>query len=155
MTERRVFFARHGKFSQEYFWYNGPRALPPADKNGGKGGGKLKSGTDNKPGTTGGNPARDPVQHNGKTVTQDNSLFDPNAIDEMGRTNTQRMQQGLAPKGYDGKSVNIHHIDQTNNGPVAEMSKTSHTQNYNDLHTNTGQSLSQIDRNEFGKWRND
>jgi hypothetical protein len=93
------------------------------------------------------------VRFNGKTVTQDNSLFDPNAIDNMGRTNVQRMQQGLAPKGYDGQSVNIHHIDQTNTGPVIEVLDSVHKQEYSSLHTNTGQSPSLIDRNAFNKWK--
>ena len=32
---------------------------------------------------------------NGKTVTMDNSIFDPNFVDRQGRTNIQRMEQGL------------------------------------------------------------
>ena len=43
----------------------------------------------------------------GKTVTMDNSTFDPNFVDKQGRTNVQRMEQGLAPIGRDGKSVNM------------------------------------------------
>ena len=93
------------------------------------------------------------VEVNGKTVTMDNSLFDPNFVDNQGRSNVQRMDQGLAPIGTDGKSVNIHHIDQTNNGPVMEITATEHQQNYSDLHTNTGQEPSQIDRGEFNNWR--
>ena len=75
--------------------------------------------------------------------------------DKLGRTNTQRMEQGLAPIGKDGKSVNIHHIDQTDTGPVMEITATEHQQNYADLHSNTGQSPSQIDRNAFNSWRKD
>jgi len=93
------------------------------------------------------------VEYKGKTVTQNNSLFNPNAVDSMGRTNVQRMQQGLAPIGYDGQSVNIHHIDQTNTGPVIEISGSAHQQGYSDLHTNTGQASSLIDRNAFNQWR--
>lgn len=93
------------------------------------------------------------VDVNGKTVTMDNSTFDPNLVDKQGRTNVQRMEQGLAPIGTDGKSVNIHHIDQTNNGSVMEMTATEHQQNYSNLHTNTGQSPSQINRSEFNNWR--
>lgn len=93
------------------------------------------------------------VEVNGKTVTMDNSTFDPNFVDKQGRTNVQRMQQGLAPIGTDGKSVNIHHIDQTNNGPVMEITATEHQQNYSSLHTNTGQEPSQINRSEFDSWR--
>ena len=93
------------------------------------------------------------VEYKGKTVTQNNSLFNPNAVDSMGRTNVQRMQQGLAPIGYDGQSVNIHHIDQTNTGPVIEISGSAHQQGYSDLHANTGQASSLIDRNAFNQWR--
>ena len=89
----------------------------------------------------------------GKTVTMDNSTFDPNFVDKQGRTNVQRMEQGLAPIGRDGKSVNIHHIDQTNSGPVMEITATEHQQNYSNLHTNIGQEPSQIDRNAFSSWR--
>ena len=85
--------------------------------------------------------------------TMDNSTFDPNFVDKQGRTNVQRMEQGLAPIGRDGKSVNIHHIDQTNSGPVMEITATEHQQNYSNLHTNTGQEPSQIDRNAFSSWR--
>ena len=95
------------------------------------------------------------VVFRGKTVTQNNSLFDPAAIDSMGRTNVQRMQQGLAPIRVDGKSVNIHHINQTNTGPVMEISGSAHQQGYGVLHTNTGQTPSQIDRNAFSQWRSD
>ena len=97
-------------------------------------------------------PSTRTIEFNGKTVYQDDNLFDPNAVDEMGRTNIKRMEQGLAPKGYDGQPVNIHHIDQTNDGPVMEISASEHQTNYGDLHENTGQSFSQINRNEFNRW---
>jgi hypothetical protein len=93
-------------------------------------------------------------QFKGKNIFQDNSLFNPKFVDKQGRSNLQRMQEGLAPIGYDGKSVNIHHIDQTNNGPLMEISGSAHTQHYGELHKNTGQSPSQIDRPAFNNWRN-
>lgn len=93
------------------------------------------------------------VDVNGKSVIMDSSIFDPNFVDKQGRTNVQRMEQGLAPIGTDGKSVNIHHIDQTNNGTVMEITATEHQQNYSKLHTNIGQSPSQINRTEFNRWR--
>lgn len=95
------------------------------------------------------------VEVNGKRVTMDNNTFDPNLVDKQGRTNIQRMDQGLAPIGTDGKSVNIHHIDQTNNGPVMEITATKHQQNYSKLHANTGQTPSQINRKAFNNWRNE
>lgn len=93
------------------------------------------------------------VEINGKTVIMDNSTFDPNLVDKQGRTNIQRMEQGLAPIGTDGKSVNIHHIDQTNDGTVMEIAATRHQENYNELHMNKGQMPSQINRTEFNSWR--
>ena len=69
------------------------------------------------------------------------------------RTNAQRMQKGLAPIGNDGKPVNIHHIDQTDAGPVIEMLATYHQQNYSSLHQNTGQTPSLINRSQFNSWR--
>lgn len=93
------------------------------------------------------------IEVNGKKVTIDNSTFDPNYVDKEGRTNIERMQQGLTPIGTDGKSVNIHHIDQTNNGPVMEITDTEHKQNYSSLHENTGQTPSKIDGKAFNKWR--
>ena len=93
------------------------------------------------------------TEFKGKTVYQDDSLFNPNSVDKQGRTNIQRMEEGLAPIGKDGKSVNLHHVDQMDNGPIQEISATSHQQNYSDLHQNTGKSPSQINRPYFNKWR--
>ena len=104
-------------------------------------------------GTGGGNQT---VQFRGKQVTQDNSTFDPRFVDpRSGLTNVQRMERGLAPIGRDGKPVNIHHVNQTNTGPVREITATQHQQNYRNLHQNTGQSPSQINRPEFNRWRQD
>lgn len=64
----------------------------------------------------------------------------------------QRMQDKLAPIGKDGKSVVIHHMDQTNSGPVQEMLDSVHRENFASLHSNTGQQLSQINRNTFKTW---
>ena len=89
----------------------------------------------------------------GKEVYWDNKTFDPYRKDWLGRTNIQRMQKGLAPIGHDGKSVNIHHIDQTDDGPVVEISTTEHSKYTKILHDNTGQKPSQINRREFNKWR--
>jgi hypothetical protein len=99
--------------------------------------------------------ARSVTKFQDKTVIQDNSTFDPNRINDDGRTNIQRMSDGQAPIGYDGRPVNIHHIDQTNTGSVMEIQETMHQRNHNTLHRNTGQSPSLIDRPEFSIWRAD
>ena len=94
------------------------------------------------------------IQVNGKTVVTDNKTFDPNFIDPQGRSNIQRMRQGLAPIGHDGKSVNMHHIFQTDRSPVIQMSASYHQKFYSLLHKNTGQSPSLINRPVFDTWRN-
>lgn len=89
----------------------------------------------------------------GKTVIMNSDLFDPDLVDGRKRTNVQRMEQGLAPIGRDGKSVQLHHIDQTDDGPVMEITATDHQRNYSILHANTGQFPSKIDRKSFNAWR--
>lgn len=97
---------------------------------------------------------RTKMTFNGKEVYIDNNLFDPNYVDDLtGLTNQELMAKGRPPIGIDGKPIIIHHLDQTNNGPVMEIKKTQHQQHYSDLHDNTGQSPSLINRNEFNKWR--
>lgn len=91
---------------------------------------------------------------NGKEVYIDNDLFDSNYIDDLtGLSNKDLMSKGKPPIGAGGKPISIHHLDQTNDGAVMEIMKTDHQQNYKDLHQNTGQSPSQINRSEFDKWR--
>jgi RHS repeat-associated protein len=89
----------------------------------------------------------------GKTVHQRDDLIDASKVDDLGRTNLQRMKEGLAPLGPDGKSVNLHHLIQTNNSAVAEVSASLHQKFYKILHINTGQLPSNIDRAAFDKWR--
>lgn len=90
---------------------------------------------------------------NGKMVLIDNSTFNPNFIDEFGRSNIVRMNEGLAPIGMDGYPVNIHHLDQTDTGAVVEMMQSVHRENYSRIHSNTGQYPSFIDRPAFNIWR--
>ncbi len=94
------------------------------------------------------------VKVNGKTVLIDNSTFDPDFIDGNGISNRQRMANGLAPIGNDGYPVNLHHLDQTNNGSIVEMTQSLHRTNYFKIHTNTGDYPSLIDRPAFTIWRN-
>lgn len=89
----------------------------------------------------------------GAKVIKDDKIIDPKQVDSRGRSNKERMEKGLAPVGPDGKPVNLHHVDQTMDGPIKEMTTTNHQQNYATLHTNTGGSPSNIDRAAFDKWR--
>ena len=86
-------------------------------------------------------PAQPPEGGNGK---YENSL-----------ENQQRMSQGKAPIGQDGKPMELHHEGQASNGQLKEMTQTKHRggENFKNNHPNTGQSPSQIDRNKFKQQR--
>uniref|UniRef100_UPI0035CF05CD DUF637 domain-containing protein n=2 Tax=unclassified Bartonella TaxID=2645622 RepID=UPI0035CF05CD len=91
---------------------------------------------------------------------QRDDLFDPNRVsdwEEKGKTvwgtNVERMEAGRAPIGFDGRSVELHHLKQTHEGPIAEMSKESH-QKYNSvIHAPSKTHQSLIERKKFKKWR--
>jgi RHS repeat-associated protein len=83
----------------------------------------------------------------GNTVYQRDDLINPNLVDKRGRTNLERMQEGLAPLAADGKSVNLHHIDQTPEGPLVELKSTEHWE------INHSQEPTKIDRQDFRSYR--
>lgn len=87
-------------------------------------------------------------------VMQRNDIIDPNRIDDLGRTNIERMKAGSAAIGPDGKSINLHHIYQTPDGPIAELTDTFHSVNHKELHTflKAGEP-SRINREAFDVWR--
>jgi len=60
-------------------------------------------------------------------VAQRNSTFDPMQRDGQGRTNIERMEQGLAPYGRDGNAVVLHHLNQMRGGPLIELTKAEHS----------------------------
>lgn len=93
------------------------------------------------------------VEHNGTKVYQRDDIINSNKVDKMGRTNIERMEQGLAPLGSDGKSVNLHHMTQTNDSAIAEVTQTFHQQNKKAIHINPNTIPSGIDRNMFNRWR--
>lgn len=102
----------------------------------------------------------DPVEFNGNKVYQRDDLFDPNRMTtwrEKGKvirgTNVERMATGRAPVGHDGNAVNLHHMLQTQNGPIAEMSQTCHKTNYGIIHINPNAIPSGIYRSAFNAWR--
>ncbi len=95
----------------------------------------------------------EPINFKGHKVFQRNDLIDPNLVDERGRTNLERMQNGLAPLGPDGKPLNLHHMTQRNDGPIAEMAQTFHQKNSKTIHINPNTVPSGIDRKNFNKWR--
>ncbi|MFF3645365.1 HNH/ENDO VII family nuclease [Streptomyces sp. NPDC002564] len=99
------------------------------------------------------------VEYRGQRVYQRDDLVldNPEAIqarDRYGRSNLKRMQQGLAPLGPDGRPMNVHHMLQTEDGPMAELTHGMHFGNYHQLHWKSGTKIpSGINREEFDIWR--
>lgn len=89
----------------------------------------------------------------GKKVYQRSDLIDPNRLDSKGRTNVVRMQKGLAPIGPDGEPINLHHLTQEDDSPIAEMTKTFHQENSGILHIDRSTTRSRINRPRFGRWK--
>ena len=87
----------------------------------------------------------------GKTVVRRDDLFNPRAMDGLGRTNVERMRQGLAPLGKDGKPMELHHHRQRSKGPILELTSTLHRKHGADLHRYSRES--EIDRAEFERWK--
>ena len=52
--------------------------------------------------------------------------IDLTKVDAKGRTNLERMQQGLAPQDSNGVSYELHHVGQKKEGTLAIMSQTEH-----------------------------
>lgn len=61
---------------------------------------------------------------NGKTALIRD--IDLNFVDEMGRTNLARMQQGLAPLDPTGVPYELHHVGQKTNSTLAILTKAEH-----------------------------
>ncbi|WP_221152333.1 hemagglutinin repeat-containing protein, partial [Rhizobium binae] len=104
--------------------------------------------------------AQEPIQFQRYKVYQRNDLFDPDLLTswrEGGKvitgTNIERMASGRAPIGIDGKSVNLHHITQTQSGPIAEVTQTFHQSNSSVIHINPNTIPSGIDRSAFDIWK--
>lgn len=71
-----------------------------------------------------------------------------------GKTNLELMQLGRAPIGFDGKSVNLHHMLQSEDSPIAEVTQSFHQTNSAVIHINSSSGIpSGINRAEFDKWR--
>lgn len=92
------------------------------------------------------------VEINGKKCLIRDDI-DLDLEDEDGITNRQRMERGRPPITKDGEEVELHHIGQKQNSPLAELTMEQHRGVGNDtiLHDKTKET--EIDRNEFGKER--
>lgn len=87
-----------------------------------------------------------------KCLVRDDIDFDQK--DLMGRTNTERIDQGLAPINKDLKVIELHHIGQNSDSPLAELTQQEHRGKGNDtiLHDKTKES--EINRGKFTSERN-
>ena len=47
-------------------------------------------------------------------------------VDSRGRTNLERMRQGLAPQDSNGISYELHHVGQKKDGTLAILSQSEH-----------------------------
>ncbi|TKI71894.1 hypothetical protein FC756_03615 [Lysinibacillus mangiferihumi] len=74
--------------------------------------------------------------------------IDYSAKDQFGRTNLERMEQGLAPL-VDGQPVELHHVGQEMDSPLAELTRGEHRGegNFSVLHEAGKEST--INRNVF------
>ena len=74
--------------------------------------------------------------------------------DEDGITNAERVRNGLAPIGPDGKSYELHHVGQKTDSPLAVLTDKQHRSkgNYSTLHKNEGPGVhSKISDAEWNK----
>lgn len=93
------------------------------------------------------------VQFEGNRVFQRDDLIDPRKVDKDGLTNLERMKRGKAPIGPDGRPIQLHHMTQRHNGPIAEITESMHKKHFGVLHINRGEIPSGINRRAFDKWR--
>lgn len=89
----------------------------------------------------------------GQDFIKRDDLFDSKYIDATGRSNIDRMKQGLAPIGKDGNPINLHHMKQQSNGIISEVSHTEHKEYSDIFHRYAGKNESEVDRSAFDKLR--
>ena len=73
--------------------------------------------------------------------------------DEFGRTNKERMEEGKAPLDKDGKPIELHHIGQKSDAPLAELKWEEHRGKGNDAILHDKSKDSEIDREVFATQR--
>ena len=81
--------------------------------------------------------------------------IDWNQKDEYGRTNRERVEQKLSPLDKNGDPIELHHMGQKPDSPLAELPMEKHRGKGNDgiLHDKTKES--EINRGEFDQEKDD
>lgn len=94
------------------------------------------------------------VEINGKKVLIRTDI-DWNQKDEKGRTNAERIKKGLAPLDKNGNPIELHHIGQHADSPLAELTFEEHRGNGNDtiLHDKSKETETHGEGNTWDKER--
>lgn len=69
--------------------------------------------------------------------------------DSMGRTNQERAEAGLPPIDKEKNTIELHHIGQKSNGPLAELTPDEHRGKENNSVLHNTQKPTEIDRSTF------
>ena len=80
---------------------------------------------------------------NGESMLIRKDLDIASVVDDMGRTNLERMQEGLAALDKDGHAYELHHIGQRTDSPLAILTRKEHDNNVLHWNTNTDNPSSQ------------
>ena len=75
--------------------------------------------------------------------------------DSMGRTNSERMEKGLPPLDKNGRPIELHHIGQKSDRPLAELTTSEHRGKGNDTVLHDKKKESEIDRDKFAEERSE
>jgi hypothetical protein len=94
----------------------------------------------------------EPAQVNGKDALIRNDI-DYDQQDAFGRTNLERMKLGLAPLDAEGRPIELHHIGQKHDSPLAELTRDEHRGKGNDNVLHNKLKESEINREDFDKER--
>jgi len=78
--------------------------------------------------------------------------IDLEQLDDNGLSNFERMKKGLSPLDENGEPIELHHIGQKSDSPIAELTKGEHRGEYNKILHDTTQT-SEINREEFSVFR--
>ncbi|MBF8753625.1 hypothetical protein CYD26_16935 [Pseudomonas sp. FFUP_PS_473] len=94
----------------------------------------------------------EPAQVNGKDALIRTDI-DYDQKDAFDRTNLERMKLGLAPLDAQGRPIELHHIGQKQDSPLAELTRDEHRGNGNDNVLHNKLKESEIARDDFDKER--
>lgn len=94
----------------------------------------------------------EPTEVNGKDALIRTDI-DYDQKDEFGMTNLDRMKLGRPPLDVNGNKIELHHIGQKQDSPLAELTSTEHRGNGNDNVLHNKQKESEINREDFDKER--